>query len=56
MLAQSLKSYFTSNVYVSSFSSVLSSGTDIAKIFIKNHKFLLLKLSLLHFFKNVYYK
>lgn len=58
MLALRLKSYFTSNVCVSSLFSVLSSGNDTAKRFIKNHKFLLsFNLSLSHFLKAViYYK
>lgn len=58
MLALRLKSYFTKNIYVSSLFSVLSSGNDIAKMFIKNHKFeLSFNLSLFRFLKAVvYYK
>ena len=49
MLALQLKSYFTNNVYVSSLFSVLCSGNDIAKRFIKNHKFVI-QLEFVSFF------
>lgn len=57
MFVLRLKSYFTSNVYVSSLFSVPCFGNDVAEVVIKNCKFGLINLSLFHFLKAaMYYK
>lgn len=57
MFVLKLKSYFTSNVYVSSLFSVPCFGNMLLKFFIKNCEFGLINLSLFHFLKAaVYYK